>query len=100
MAALVEYEAHICECGLHESVADEDPDLEMPARFCPVCAGIAKNMRIVSAQDEKTVKALGKEPDPAADRPDDGRHFRLRPPESGASGGGGHPGLSEALEGR
>lgn len=84
MAALVEYEAHICECGLPESIADEDPDLAMPARVCPVCAGIAKNLRIITANDEKVVKdAYGdRKPPPEADLPDDGRHLRLGMPNT------------------
>lgn len=72
------YEAHMCDCGLPESVADEDPDLALHVRRCPICGALAKQMRIMHAEDEKAVKALGKDPDPAAPRPDDGRRIGLR----------------------
>lgn len=85
MEGLVQYESEICSCGLHKSVADEDPDLEMTERRCPVCAGLAQTMRQIGAQDEKATEALGKSPAPELRRPEDGRFFGLRPkvsPES------------------
>ena len=78
MAALVQYRSEICDCGLHRSVADEDPDLELTRRQCPVCAGIARGMREIHSQDERDVEALGKTPAPNAERPGDGRSFGLR----------------------
>lgn len=78
MQALTEYEAKVCDCGFHESVADTDPDLELVFRTCPVCAGTAQQMRVIAAQDDKAVEKLGKTPAPEAVRPDDGRHIGLR----------------------
>lgn len=78
LAALVQYEAEICACGLHESVADEDPDLELTPRRCPVCAGLEQTMRTINEQDETAVAALGKSPAPEVERPSDGRTFSLR----------------------
>lgn len=79
MEGLVQYESEICECGLHKSVADEDPDLEMTLRRCPVCAGLAQRGREIAAQDEEAVKGLGKSPAPEVPLPQDGRFFGLRP---------------------
>lgn len=75
MEGLALYEAKVCECGLHESVADEDPDLELDYRVCPVCAGTARQMRIQHAEDDEQ---LGEKPAPSKVRPDDGRYVRLR----------------------
>lgn len=77
MQALAQYESGVCECGLHESVAAEDPDLELVPRYCPTCAGIATAMRVVHANDDVAIKELGENPAPDAPRPDDGRHFGL-----------------------
>lgn len=85
MLALVEYEASVCECGFPESVADEDPDLELTFRVCPVCADLAKATRIQQAADAKAVEALGNTPPPEAPLPDDGRRVGLRakrPPQN------------------
>lgn len=79
MQALAEYESGLCGCGLHKFVADEDPDLEMVERVCPVCAGLARNMRIIHATDDRTVaQVLGDKPEPSAQRPDDGRYMSYR----------------------
>ncbi|MGH6978900.1 MAG: hypothetical protein ACRED4_06385 [Brevundimonas sp.] len=75
MLALAEYEADLCACGLPKHVADEDPDLQLKYRVCPVCAGLAKAARMQHAQDEKTTRLLGEKPAPEADLPTDGRHF-------------------------
>lgn len=79
MQALAIYEADVCDCGFHHSVADQDPELKLTVRRCPVCAGIAQTMRQVAAQDEKTVAALGRDPAPEVPRPEDGRKFGLTP---------------------
>lgn len=78
MLALDEYEASKCECGLPEEIADQDPDLEMPVRVCPVCAGLARIARIQNARDDEALKTLGKNPAPEAKRSTDGRHIGLR----------------------
>lgn len=75
--ALVEYEAEICDCGLHRSIADTDPDMDMTERTCPSCAALARNRRIMVSNDAKAVELLGPKPLPEAARPDDGRHLKL-----------------------
>lgn len=87
MFALAEYEAGMCDCGMHKSIADTDPDLEMPARVCPVCSALAKNFRVIADSDEKALKErYGDKVPPEAARPEDGRHFALRtkPPKPDA----------------
>lgn len=80
MLALTEYENQLCECGLHESVADEDPDLEFVFRKCPVCASRDKQLRVLKARDDAEVREVygEKAPPPEAELPDDGRHIGLR----------------------
>jgi hypothetical protein len=85
LLALADYEDSICGCGFPESIADEDPDLELTHRVCPVCAGLAKAGRIQDAADAQAVEALGKHPAPDVTRPEDGRRIGLKskpPPES------------------
>lgn len=78
--AYLEYESRICACGLHETVADTDPDLDMPMRKCPVCAALARNDRVIQQADEAERRALGKRAeDPMTQLPSDGRHFSLVP---------------------
>lgn len=79
MLDLAAYEAHLCACGLPESVADMDPDLDMVERICPVCAGLAVNHRIIHAADKEVARSLGQNPDPKAPRPEDGRRFKVVP---------------------
>lgn len=91
MLALADYRASLCECGFPAHVADEDPDLQIRYRVCPVCAGVTKALRIQGAQDDDQVKALGKSPAPSADLPTDGRSYRLEskpdsPPAEQAEG--------------
>lgn len=60
-------------------------------RVCPICAGLAKQMRVLSGDDEEAEKArgIGDRPDPKKapvaykewalkTRPDDGRRLALR----------------------
>lgn len=78
--AYLEYETRICACGLHETVADTDPDLDMPMRKCPVCAALARNDRVIQQSDETVRRELGKRvEDPLTPLPSDGRHFSLVP---------------------
>lgn len=78
MLALADYEAHVCDCGFHESEADQDPDLALEFRVCPVCSGMAKSLRMIAAADETAVRELGDKPPPEAQRPEDGRYPLLR----------------------
>lgn len=73
------YQSQLCDCGLHQSIADEDPDVEMVPRVCPVCAGIEVQKRIVAAADERETEAHGADgPPPGALRDSDGRTHTLR----------------------
>lgn len=78
MQGLALYESQICACGMHESVAKTDPDLDIELPVCPVCAGLAQQMRVLASQDERQVKALGEKPAPETERPTDGRSVRLK----------------------
>jgi hypothetical protein len=79
MLALAEFEAGICDCGLHRSLADQDPALKLELPVCPVCADLAKSLRIIHDRDQAELKTLGKNPPADAARPDDGRQIRLVP---------------------
>lgn len=79
MRALAEYEAGICACNLHRTVADTDPDLQLQLPVCPVCAGLAKALRLQQAEDDEAMRELGEKPPPGATRPDDGRRVQLIP---------------------
>lgn len=78
MQGLALYEAQICNCGLHESIAETDPDLDIVLPVCPVCAGLAQQMRVLAESDATEVKALGDKPAASAVRPADGRSVRLK----------------------
>lgn len=78
MQALAEYNAGICECGMHKSVADNDPDMEMVQRRCPACVNLAKNLRTIHAEDDRALRVLGENPPADAMRPVDGRYLALR----------------------
>jgi len=84
MLALAEYDNGMCDCGMHKSVADTDPDLEMTERICPVCSGIARNLRVIADRDAKTLKeCYGDKVPPDAPRPEDGRvlGIQAKPPK-------------------
>lgn len=78
MQGLAIYESKVCACGLHESIAQTDPDLELHTPVCPVCAGLAQQKRVLAADDAKTLKSLGNDPSPETPRPADGRTLRLK----------------------
>lgn len=76
MLDLAKYEVGVHEtCGLHDSVAQTDPDMAVDAGKCPVCAGIEWNIRAHRAADDSEGADLA----PAAPHPGDGRRFSLRP---------------------
>lgn len=83
-AAWQQFESEICECGLHESIAASDPDLESTVRICPICRDAAKNARVRAAEEEAELKKrFGDDDVPASHpRPSDGRYigFRFRTP--------------------
>lgn len=78
MLALSEHEASLCECGFPRWLADEDPDLEVTMRTCPVCSGLAVAQRQIAAEDDRATEALGSKPAPDVPRPGDGRVMGLR----------------------
>ncbi len=84
MQGLALYESQICECGLHESIAKTDPDMDIELPVCPTCAGFAQQMRVLNARDDEELKALGQTPAPETPRPTDGRRImvRMKPPPS------------------
>jgi hypothetical protein len=86
MLALAQFEAEVCACGMHYTIADADPSLELTLRVCPVCAGMAQQMRVLQARDEATAKARGDKAPPGVRRPEDGRHIGLRPKPPGQPG--------------
>jgi hypothetical protein len=79
MLALAEFEAGICDCGLHRSLADQDPALKLELPVCPVCADLAKSLRIIHDGDRDELNTQGKNARGDAAGPDDGRQIRLVP---------------------
>jgi hypothetical protein len=77
MLALSDYEADLCECGFPSAVADEDPDLQIRYRECPVCSGLARAVRIQDDADKRLVSQVygQKGPQPADELPSDGRRM-------------------------
>lgn len=75
MFGLEMYESQVCACGLHESLAQTDPDIEILLPVCPVCAGFERQMRVLRASDAKKV---GDNPAPETPLPGDGRTTQLR----------------------
>lgn len=72
--ALVEFEADICECGAHRSVADTDPDEELDLKVCPRCKNLAQALRALAKRDEEEAKHM-----PEGEKPADGRRISLKP---------------------
>ena len=78
MLALAEYEAGVCDCGLHESVATDPSNFfTFKHRVCPVCAAGARWGRKVREDDEAAMPPKGSPAD--APQPDDGRTAYLQP---------------------
>lgn len=85
MLALAKYEADIHRCGFHKSVL-EDPEnnVMVPDHDdCAMCAAIAVQHRVATAEDQAFLKAQGDKPDPRAKRPSDGRELFMRPASPG-----------------
>jgi hypothetical protein len=78
--ALAEYHAGIhMGCGLHESIASDDPYFALEDTTCPVCAAIDLQMRVRGKQEHEREQ----EQSESAPRASDGRstHVRLLRPE-------------------
>ena len=75
MLALAAYEAGVHDgCGLHDSIAMEDPFIEIIDRTCPICAALAASMR-KRAADEREVE---KDYPPGKRHAEDGRRSFVR----------------------
>jgi hypothetical protein len=86
LLALAKYEAEICQCGFHPSVANDPENVFQPgARTCPVCAGAAVWQRVLHAGDEKAKGS--KDAPPTAPQAADGRlaFMRLLSPQEAAA---------------
>lgn len=46
-----ESEVHVNGCGLHDSIARENPDAKIAEDTCPKCAEVEVAMRVLGAQD-------------------------------------------------
>ncbi|WP_394289509.1 hypothetical protein [Microbacterium sp.] len=79
MLQLVDYEAGICACGFHQSIADDEANLfRIEKRKCPVCAEHDRWDRIQAEADESERAKFGKEPPADRQDPADGRHVGVR----------------------
>lgn len=76
MLALAEYEAgiHVGGCGLHESVAKDDPYFTLEDSTCPVCAAVETEIRARASREHEREQEL----DAGAKRPSDGRTTFVR----------------------
>lgn len=74
MQALAEYEAGVCSCGLHRSIADDDPAFDLEDHVCPVCAALDREIRV---RDKLEHEAESNEI-VEKKRPSDGRTRTLR----------------------
>jgi hypothetical protein len=78
LLALAQYEAEICACGYHPSIAYDEANTFQPVdRKCPVCAGISTWGRVHQEADEAAGKSL-KDAPPLTPRPWDGRHSYMQ----------------------
>ena len=78
LLALARFEAEICQCGFHPSIANDPANHFQPGtRTCPVCAGAALWQRVLHDGDEKHAKA-NKDAPPTTPQPADGRLAFMR----------------------
>lgn len=87
MLALADYEAGICACGFHESVAKDQANNHFGFEVdqCPVCAGRAQYARLQSKEDAEEDDRLEKvEAAPTDPRPADGRRVFMRMTPAGS----------------
>jgi hypothetical protein len=73
---LAEYHAgvHVGGCGLHESVAKDDPYFTLDDSRCPVCAAVEAEMRARAKRENEREEHL----DAGAKRASDGRTTFVR----------------------
>lgn len=78
LLALARFDAEVCSCGYHPSVARDESNYFRPETHkCPVCAGQAQVDRMQRDRDEAHA-AAHKNDGPAAPRPGDGRKSYMR----------------------
>lgn len=77
MLALAYYEAGICDCGQHRSLArDKTQVFQLEVEKCPLCAELEAQGRVRQKADEAVKKRLKDFPERA--RPEDGRKLYVR----------------------
>lgn len=78
MLALGLFEAGICECGFHESLA-HDPNqwFDLKDKVCPLCADLAVRDRVRGKRDQAEADALKDKP--SSPRASDGRRSFVQP---------------------
>lgn len=77
MEDLTAYEAEVHElCGLHESIAAENPDMTFDSNTCPNCADVAAGLRVLAEADRKEAEAMKDRP--GERRKADGRRWLIR----------------------
>lgn len=78
MLALAEYEAGVCDCGFHFSIANDESNVfSFKVTRCPVCAGAAGYSRLQESDDRELDARLGPNPEPTTPRRADGRQVRI-----------------------
>jgi hypothetical protein len=78
LLALRAYEAGVCACGIHESLAaDKSNFFTFENRVCNVCKGLDQYKR-VAADEMKRATDLIQDLPPIAPRPTDGRRLYIR----------------------
>lgn len=74
---LIQYEAELCDCGLHKSVAhDRSNVFTLEAEWCPMCQALASQTRELDHLDSEAKERAGK--DYAKRLPSDGRRTFIR----------------------
>lgn len=77
MEALDLFEAGICGCGFHKTIAHDPKNwFQLEDQFCPLCADIALQDRIRTDAERGVVERLADTP--SAARPSDGRTSIVR----------------------
>lgn len=78
MLALAEFEAGICDCGFHRSLAQNKAnEFIFEVDRCPVCAGRAQYERLEAKEDREEIAKLGENAPPTTARPADGRRVSM-----------------------
>lgn len=77
MLALDLYEADICDCGFHKSLAHDPKRMfDLDSVTCPLCADLAARARLQAREDEAEETALREKP--KTKRRADGRRWLVK----------------------